>query len=45
MPSTAEWLHATRISVVMDTTRAKTDLGWTPCYSSGETLDALAASF
>ncbi|HEV7206803.1 MAG TPA: NAD-dependent epimerase/dehydratase family protein [Jatrophihabitans sp.] len=44
VPSAAEWLHATRTSTVMDTTRAKTRLGWAPRYSSRETLDALAAS-
>jgi nucleoside-diphosphate-sugar epimerase len=30
--------------VVMDTSKAKTQLGWTPQYSSAQTLDALAAS-
>ena len=45
IPSALEWLHAvTRTSVVMDTTKAKTQLGWQPTYSSAETLAALAAS-
>lgn len=44
LPSAVEWLHAMRTSVVMDTTKAKTVLGWTPRYSSAETLAALAAS-
>lgn len=44
VPSAAEWLHTGRTSVVMDTTRAKAQLGWAPRYSSRETLDALAAS-
>jgi UDP-glucose 4-epimerase len=44
VPSAAEWLHAARTSVVMDTGKAKTELGWTPRYTSAETLAALAAS-
>jgi UDP-glucose 4-epimerase len=44
VPSAAEWLHAMRTSVVMDTTKAKTELGWTPHHSAADTLAALAAS-
>ncbi len=44
VPSALEWLHVTRTSVVMDTTRAKRDLGWQPTYTSAETLAALAES-
>jgi nucleoside-diphosphate-sugar epimerase len=33
-----------RAPVVMDTTKAKTVLGWTPKYSSAQTLEALAQS-
>jgi UDP-glucose 4-epimerase len=44
VPSAAEWIHIARTSVVMDTTRAKTKLGWQPAYTSRQTLDALAAS-
>lgn len=44
IPSALEWLHAARTSVVMDTTKAKTQLGWQPTYSSAETLAALAAA-
>lgn len=44
VPSAAEWLHVARTSVVMDTTKAKTQLGWTPRHTSAETLEALAAS-
>lgn len=43
-PSLLEWLHAVRTSVVMDTTKAKTQLGWRPTYSSADTLAALAAA-
>lgn len=44
VPSALEWLHSTRTSVVMDTTKAQTQLGWQPIHSSAETLDALAAA-
>lgn len=44
VPSIVEWLHAMRTAVVMDTTKAKTQLGWTPQYTSVETLQALTAS-
>jgi nucleoside-diphosphate-sugar epimerase len=42
VPSALEWLHAGRASVVMDTQKAKTQLGWQPKYSAAETLSALA---
>jgi nucleoside-diphosphate-sugar epimerase len=45
VPSALEWLHIGRTSVVMDTTRARTDLGWTPKHSAAETLSALAESY
>jgi UDP-glucose 4-epimerase len=44
LPSASEWLHATRTSVVMDIGKAKTVLGWTPRYTSAETLEALASA-
>ena len=44
VPGLVEWLHAVRAPVVMDTTKAKTVLGWTPKYSSTQTLAALAQS-
>ncbi len=44
VPSAAEWLHAARTPVVMDTSKAKTQLGWTPQYTSAQTLQALVAS-
>ncbi|MEB4208774.1 NAD-dependent epimerase/dehydratase family protein [Mycobacterium sp. 94-17] len=43
VPSMLEWLHTARTSMVMDTTKAKTQLGWRPLHSSAETLRALAA--
>ena len=42
VPSALEWLHVARTSVVMDTSKAKKDLGWQPMYTSAETLAALA---
>jgi UDP-glucose 4-epimerase len=44
VPSAAQWLHVARTSVVMDTSKAKTQLSWTPRYTSAQTLQALAAS-
>jgi UDP-glucose 4-epimerase len=43
VPSALEWLHAGRTSVVMDTHKAKNQLGWTPKYTAAETLSALAS--
>jgi UDP-glucose 4-epimerase len=42
VPSMLEWLHVARTSVVMDTTKARTQLGWRPVHSAQETLAALA---
>ncbi|ORW40583.1 epimerase [Mycobacterium paraense] len=42
VPSMLEWLHVARTSVVMDTTKARTELGWRPVHSAQETLAALA---
>jgi UDP-glucose 4-epimerase len=42
VPSALEWLHAGRTSVVMDTSKAKNQLGWKPNFSAAETLSALA---
>jgi UDP-glucose 4-epimerase len=42
VPSALEWLHVARASVVMDTSKAKSQLGWKPRYTSAETLQALA---
>jgi hypothetical protein len=42
VPSVVEWLHVARTSVVMDTGKARRQLGWRPTHSSAETLAALA---
>lgn len=44
VPSALEWLHVGRTSVVMDTTKAKTQLGWQPKYTAAQTLTQLAES-
>jgi UDP-glucose 4-epimerase len=44
VPSALEWLHAGRTSVVMDTSKAKSQLGWTPRFTAAETLSALAGA-
>ena len=44
IPSVLEWLHASRTSVVMDTTKAKAQLGWRPNYTAAQTLTQLAES-
>lgn len=42
VPSILEWLYVARTSVVMDTTKARIQLGWRPVHSAQETLAALA---
>ena len=44
LPSSAEWLHAVRTSVVMDIGKARSVLGWTPRYTAAETLQAMASA-
>ena len=41
LPSAFEPLHLFRTSMVMDTRKAKSDLGWTPKFTAAETLRAL----
>jgi UDP-glucose 4-epimerase len=44
VPSALEWLHIGRTSVVMDTAKAKAQLGWAPKHTAAETLSTLAES-
>jgi nucleoside-diphosphate-sugar epimerase len=41
VPSLAQWVNAGRTPVIMDTTKARTQLGWNPAYDTRETLRAL----
>jgi nucleoside-diphosphate-sugar epimerase len=43
-PPITEWLVAGRVPVVMDTARARTELGWEPRYTTRETLTELIAA-
>jgi nucleoside-diphosphate-sugar epimerase len=38
LPARAEWLQVMRVPVVMDTRKAKKQLGWRPAYDSAGTL-------
>ncbi len=40
LPSSAEWVEAGSHPAVMDTTKAKEQLGWTPRYTGLEALHA-----
>jgi UDP-glucose 4-epimerase len=42
LPSQAEWIHAIRCPMLMDTTRAHRELGWMPKYSTRAALDMMA---
>ena len=42
VPTTAEWIHVARTPVLMDTTKAKSRLGWEPRHTSAETLREMA---
>ena len=40
LPASAEWIEAASHPSIMDTTKAKTELGWTPRYTALEALQA-----
>lgn len=44
VPWQAEWMHVARAPVVMDTSKAKRELGWRPRYTSAQALAAMAAA-
>ncbi len=44
VPAVAEWIHVARTPVVMDTSKAKEELGWRPQHTSAETLAEMAAA-
>jgi nucleoside-diphosphate-sugar epimerase len=41
MPAEAQWIESLRRPVVMDTSRARTVLGWEPRYDARETLEEM----
>jgi len=45
LPTQAEWIHAARHPMVMDTTKARRDLGWAPRHTTKQTLEAMVAAF
>lgn len=44
VPAMAEWVHVARTPVLMDTTRARTELGWRPQHTAAETLREMTAA-
>ena len=42
LPPEAEWVHAARHPMLMDTTRARCNLGWAPQYTTRQALDSMA---
>ncbi len=44
VPAVAEWVQVGRTSVVMDTGKAKRELGWRPRYRADQTLATMAAA-
>ena len=44
MPAQASWINAMRVPVVMDTTRARADLGWAPEHDTRDVLADTVAS-
>jgi UDP-glucose 4-epimerase len=44
VPPEAEWIHAVRQPMLMDTTRARRDLAWAPRYTAREALISMAGA-
>jgi nucleoside-diphosphate-sugar epimerase len=38
LPNEAQWIEAARVPVLMDCSRARSELGWVPEHTSRETL-------
>jgi nucleoside-diphosphate-sugar epimerase len=43
MPAEAQWVNVMRVPVLMDTTKAREQLGWTPEHDARETLERMIA--
>ena len=41
LPAEMEWVHVARHPMLMDTTKARRQLGWAPAYTAHETLTAM----
>jgi nucleoside-diphosphate-sugar epimerase len=41
VPAAAEWVHVVRYPMLMDTKRARRDLGWDPAYTAREALESM----
>jgi len=41
LPAEAEWVHIARHPMLMDTTKARRELGWAPAHTAHETLTAM----
>jgi nucleoside-diphosphate-sugar epimerase len=44
LPAQVHWLNALRVPVIMDTTRARADLGWEPAHDASSVLAQTAAA-
>jgi nucleoside-diphosphate-sugar epimerase len=44
VPAKAEWVNAFRVPVVMDTGKAREELGWEPEYDAQDVLDQTVAA-
>jgi len=45
VPAQAEWVHTARYPMLMDTSRARRDLGWNPQYTAAQALASMAGGF
>jgi len=41
LPAEMEWVHTVRHPMLMDTTKARRELGWAPAYTAHQTLTAM----
>ena len=41
VPAEAQWIESLRRPVLMDTSKARRELGWQPRYDAAETLSAM----
>jgi nucleoside-diphosphate-sugar epimerase len=44
MPPEAAWIQAFRVPAIMDTTKARKQLGWRPKHSGRDALRAMVAA-